>query len=1048
VIARPYSFLAHAVAIAFAVFVSTSATQAAPIISELMAANTNVIADEDGAYSDWIELHNPDEADVNLTGWYLTDSASNRTKWQLPAIVLPAGGYLVIFASSKDRTNPSGPLHTNFALSAGGEYLGLIQPDGTTVVSEFSPSFPAQADNASYGRVILPDGRIETGPLRKPTPNAPNGGAEALSLNEIVAISKPSGTFAESFFVELSGAAPGQIIRYVAATGTGAVDAVVRADSPVYAGPISIETTTLLRAAVFAAEGSIQGATTSAHYLKLAPSLEAFASKLPVLVLDDLGAGELIKDNVDHAAWAYGFGAKETATGLAGRAPETVSPLLASVRGSSSAEFPKKGYNVKLRDALGAKRTLPLFGLPAYERWALIAPWAFDQNYINNSFVYELSNRIGRWAPRTRTVEVFFNTGGDDLDTSDYAGIYVVSDRIRVEKGRVDIAEISPTDISVPAITGGYVLKIDPPDADEVSWRSDRGVPAADDTAIVLVAPDGADIAPAQLDYIQGYVRRMENALHADRATGWAQRTHLDYIDRPSWIDHHILNVLASNPDGLHRSAYFTKPRGGKLQAGPVWDFDRALGAYWDERSSVIDTWSGVGGKVDFWRTGWWGILAEDPEFVQEWVDRWQSLRLTHFSTPALTTLAQNLANTVGSDAADRDAARWPDNASVYGSYDAQILMLKDWLDRRAAWIDSQFVARPNTSLQSGIITFTPPEGGQLIYTLDGTDPRLVGGGIAPNALVTSEPLSVAASANIHVRSYLPDGEGGIPNAPWSSVVGGSGSTSIAASSRLANLSGRAIAGADAHSMVIGVTVADTESKRYLARAIGPGLAAFGTVDPVPDPRLSVLRANGAEVQRNTGWQNSPDAGQLRDAARSVGAFQLDEESADSAVIGDLPNGPYSIEIASATDKSGVALAELYELETNGRLANLSIRGRVSAGNPLVGGFVIQGTGRKRLLVRAIGPTLGEMGFSEVLADPVLTLYSGSAVVATNDHWSAAENAAVIEAARKLAGTFPLGAESEDAALFVTLPPGAYTMEIRGKEDAGGTALLEIHEIP
>lgn len=1046
-IARPFSFLAHAVATAFAVGVGTSVSSAAPIISELMAANTNVIADEDGAYSDWIELHNPDGTDVNLAGWYLTDSASNRTKWQLPAITIPAGGYLLIFASSKDRTNPLEPLHTNFALSAGGEYLGLIQPDGTTVVSEFSPAFPAQSDNASYGRVILPDGRIQTGPLRKPTPNAPNGGAEALSLTEVVAISKPSGVFTTPFLVELTGAAPGQIIRYVTARGPGAVDAVVSAESPAYSGPVSIDTTTLLRAAIFAAEGSIQGTTTSAHYLKLAPSLEAFTSKLPVLVLDDLGAGELIKDNVDHPAWVFGFGAKETATGLAGRAPETVSPLLASVRGSSSAEFPKKGYNVKLRDALGAKRALPLFELPAYERWALVAPWAFDQNYINNSFVYELSNRMGRWAPRTRIAEVFFNTGGDDLDTADYAGIYVLSDRIRVEKGRVDIAEISPTDISAPAITGGYILKIDPPDADEVSWRSDRGVPAAPETAIVLVAPDGADIAPAQLDYIQSYVRRMENALHADRANGWAQRTYLDYIDRSSWVDHHILNVLSSNPDGLHRSAYFTKPRGAKLQAGPVWDFDHALGAYWDARSSVIDTWSGVGGEVDFWRTGWWGILAEDPEFVQEWVDRWQSLRLTHFSTTTLTTLAQNLANTVG-DAADRDAARWPDNASPYGSYDAQITMLKDWLGRRAAWIDSQFVARPASSLQAGIITFTPPEGAELIYTLDGTDPRLIGGGIAPNALVTSEPLSVSASANIHVRSYIPGSEGGIPNTPWSSAVGGAGSSSIATHSRVANLSGRAIAGAEMHSMVIGVTVADTESKRYLARAIGPGLAAFGTTDPVGDPRLSVLRANGVEVQRNIGWQTSPDTGQLRDAARSVGAFQLEEESADSAVIGDLLNGTYSIEIASTTDKAGVALAELYELDSNGRLANLSIRGRVSAGNPLVGGIVIQGTGRTRLLVRAIGPTLGELGFSEVLADPVLTLYSGSAAVATNDHWSAAENAAVIEAARKRVGAFPLGAESEDAALFVTLPPGAYTIEIRGKEDAGGTALLEIHEIP
>lgn len=1026
---------------------SPLAGQADLIISEFLAANTKVLADEDGAFSDWVELHNAGDTEVNLAGWHLTDSASNRTKWQFPAVTIPAGGYLLVFASSKDRTDPSKPLHTNFALSAGGEYLGLIQPDGTTVASAFSPGFPAQADNVSYGRVLLPDGRLETGFFQTPTPNAANGGAGALSLGETVAISRPSGVYSDAFVLELSGAGPGQVIRYVTATGPGAAKASVTAESPVYTAPIPIDATTLVRASVFTSEGSVQGAVTSAHFLKVAAQLDAFTSKLPVLVLDDLGAGSLEKDAIDHSAWAYGFGARETPTGLTRRSPELVSPLLITVRGSSSAEFPKKGYNLKLRDALGAKRALPLFDLPAYERWALVAPWAFDQNYISNAFIYELSNRLGRWAPRTRLTEVFFNAEGDDLDTSDYAGIYLITDRIRIEKGRVDIAELSASDVSAPAVTGGYILKIDPPDADEISWRSDRGVPAAADTAIVLVAPDAGDATPAQLEYIQGYVRRMENALHADRASGWAQRTYLDYIDRASWVDHHILNVFASNPDGLHRSAFFTKPRGGKLQAGPVWDFDRALGAYWDDRTSVIDTWSGVGGESDFWRTGWWGLLAEDPDFVQEWVDRWQSLRTTHLSTPTLASLAQSLANSVG-EAAERDAARWPDNASAYGSYDAQISVLKDWLAQRATWIDAQFVARPTAVTVAGIVTFTAPEGAQLIYTLDGTDPRLVGGGIAPNALITSEPLSVAASSSVRVRSYVPGLEGGIPSAPWSSLIGSTGSGIIAAHSRLGNLSGRAIAAAGAQSMVVGLTISDTEFKRVLARAIGPGLEAFGTSGVLGEPRLSLLSAGGIEVQRNIGWQTSPDAVQLREAAMSVGAFQLGEDSADSAVIGNLLNGAYTIEIASNNSQTGVALTELFELDASGRMTNLSIRGSVTAGSPLIGGFVIHGTGRKRLLIRAIGPTLGDMGFSDVLADPVLSLFSGSAVVATNDHWSAADNASVIEAARKAVGAFSIREDSEDAALFVTLAPGAYTIEIRGKEDAGGIALLEIHELP
>ena len=104
-----------------AMFACAAVSRAGPIISELMAANTKVHADRDGAFSDWIELHNPDDTAVDLEGWYLTDSASNKRKWKLPAVTLPPGGYLIIFASNKDRINPAAPLHTNFALSAGGE---------------------------------------------------------------------------------------------------------------------------------------------------------------------------------------------------------------------------------------------------------------------------------------------------------------------------------------------------------------------------------------------------------------------------------------------------------------------------------------------------------------------------------------------------------------------------------------------------------------------------------------------------------------------------------------------------------------------------------------------------------------------------------------------------------------------------------------------------------------------------------------------------------------------------------------------------------------
>lgn len=123
---------------------------AAPVINEFMASNRSVLADEDGEYSDWIEIYNPDAVAVDLTGYGLTDAAGLPSKWVFPSVVLPPGGYRLVFASGKNRSNPAANLHTNFSLAAGGEYLALTAPGGA-VVHEYAPQFPRQQDDLSYG---------------------------------------------------------------------------------------------------------------------------------------------------------------------------------------------------------------------------------------------------------------------------------------------------------------------------------------------------------------------------------------------------------------------------------------------------------------------------------------------------------------------------------------------------------------------------------------------------------------------------------------------------------------------------------------------------------------------------------------------------------------------------------------------------------------------------------------------------------------------------------------------------------------------------------
>src|SRR5690606_3990038 len=108
-----------------------------------------------------------------------------------------------------------------------------------------------------------------------------------------------------------------------------------------------------------------------------------------------------------------------------------------------------------------------------------------------------------------------------------------------------------------------------------------------------------------------------------------------------------------------------------------------------------------------------------------------------------------------------------------FGSHAAQIAELRSWLTQRARWIDAQFLATPVAAVSAGAITFTPPAGAQLAYTLDGSDPRSLGGAIAPNARLTSEPLTVPADSNVQVRSYRADLRDVFPGSPWSGAVGG-----------------------------------------------------------------------------------------------------------------------------------------------------------------------------------------------------------------------------------------------------------------------------------
>jgi hypothetical protein len=263
---------------------------------------------------------------------------------------------------------------------------------------------------------------------------------------------------------------------------------------------------------------------------------------------------------------------------------------------------------------------------------------------------------------------------------------------------------------------------------------------------------------------------------------------------------------------------------------------------------------------------------------------------------------------------------------------------------------------------------------------------------------------------------------------------------------RLVNISTRSVAGAGERTLVAGFVIRGTGLKPLLIRGVGPTLANFGVSNPLPDPVLNVISSSGALMATNNDWGNSSV---LANAAAQLGAFALNASSRDAAVQTALAPGTYSA-VIGAGSATGNALIELYDADGAGggtaRITNISTRALVSAGDPLVAGFVIAGDQRKKLLIRAVGPTLNDFNITGTLPDPKLEILTGTSVITSNNDWSTNSDLAAFTATSGSVGAFPLRPNSRDAALVVQLNPGAYTVQVTGVGTPTGVVLVEIYD--
>lgn len=262
--------------------------------------------------------------------------------------------------------------------------------------------------------------------------------------------------------------------------------------------------------------------------------------------------------------------------------------------------------------------------------------------------------------------------------------------------------------------------------------------------------------------------------------------------------------------------------------------------------------------------------------------------------------------------------------------------------------------------------------------------------------------------------------------------------------SRIVNLSTRGMVGSGADVLIAGFVIGGTEPKEVLIRAVGPTLADAGVKEVLARPRLTVYNRQGTVIATQESWP-----GTLKTVFSQIGALPLPDGSDDAAIRLTLDPGAYSVHVSGVSAPRGVALAEIYELGGTSRLLNLSTRGRVETGEKLmISGLVISGTSPRRVLLRAGGPALMNVGVTGVLPDPKLSLIDRSGkVVATNDDWCDSDYLEDVIAAGTNAGAYAFKRSSYDSALLIDLPPGLYTMHVVGLGDRPGIALLEVYDL-
>ena len=514
-----------------------------------------------------------------------------------------------------------------------------------------------------------------------PAEAAATTAAEAASLTGDIVFSVPSGSFRGQLSVTLSTTIADAQIRYTTdGTAPGA-------GSTLYQGSqLTFSTTTQLRAQAFVA-GAASGAMGTALYL--ARAIDA-THDLPLVVMDAYGRGKPGRDTyLDVATMVV---APQNGTTSLAQTPTIATRAGFHLRGQSSANFEKAPYRVELWDNEGKDADYPVLGMPADSDWVLRGPFP-DKTLVRDAFTYGIGREMGMQVPRYALVELYLNLDSQPMAANDYQGVYMFVENIKRSADRLNIQKLKKTDLTEPAISGGYIMQINMMAAEPPTLTCTVKPPAnVCWSDLELNEPD--EVQPEQQAWITNYMQKFHDALHstdpANPQTGYPA-----YIDVDSFVNQVVLNELSRQPDSYIRSQHFYKDRDAKLFAGPLWDYDLAYAAFTGFGAAGVQGWQyqpafGMAG------TDWFVKLMQDATFVAKVKARWQTLRLGLLSdaqlSARLTALTTPLTN-----AAQRNFQRWPNlNTSMVGGFSTQVTqtwaeqvqIMRTFLTQRAAWLN------------------------------------------------------------------------------------------------------------------------------------------------------------------------------------------------------------------------------------------------------------------------------------------------------------------------------------------------------------------------